>query len=63
MTPPMLEVRVSWGGGMVSTEGYVPDHSDMTVLQPANQGGVNINIGILCHGERRKRQQVQSGET
>ena len=46
MTPPILEARVSRGGGTASSEGYVPDHSDMTILQLAMEGGVNL--GSFC---------------
>ena len=46
MTPPILEARVSRGGGTVSKEGYVPDHGDMAILQLAMEGGVNL--GIFC---------------
>jgi len=44
MTPPILEVR---SAGVVErrtpvSKGYAPDHSDMTVLQLALEGGVNL---------------------
>ena len=41
MTPPILEARVS-GGGPTSTEGYIPDHSDMAVLQLSMEGSVDL---------------------
>jgi hypothetical protein len=46
MTPPILQATVSWSGGAVSAEGYAPDHSNMTILQLANEGGVNL--GRFC---------------
>ena len=68
MIPPRLEARVTWRGGTVSVEGYVPDHSNMTALQSATERGVNlscfeypavVNTAIVGgHDERRKGQLV-----
>jgi hypothetical protein len=62
MTPPILQGRVSWRGGTASAEGYAPDHSNMTALQPAMERGVNlwyseypaVNAALVGHDERRK---------
>ena len=63
MAPPTLsiEARVSWRGGTVNVEEYAPDHSNMTALQLAMEGGVNLRCEppfaaalVGGHNERRK---------
>ena len=42
MTLPILEATVNRRGESVRAEEYVPDHSNMTVLQLATERGVNL---------------------